>query len=85
MCQCIFDAQKGPALWALVSPTLPSGSGAVISGLSQADCVKAMAASGGLTVLPSFLFTAAAAAGLAVFGASRERAQICFAWLRGAE
>ncbi len=61
----MFDAQKDPALWALVSPTLPSGYGALMS--SQADCVKGMA-SGGLTVLPSFLFTAAAA-GLAVFGA----------------
>ena len=64
----MFDAQKDPALWALVSPTLPPGSGAVTSGSTQADCVKAMAASSGLTVLPSFLFTAAAA-GLAVFGA----------------
>jgi hypothetical protein len=65
------DAKNDPALWALVSPTLPPGFGAALGGMSVGDCVKA--ANGGFTLLPSFLFTAVAA-GFAVFGA-----RACFA------
>jgi hypothetical protein len=71
MCQCIIDAQKDKEVWGQVSSLLPPGIAAQLSGMSAADCIpiytKAMAANGGLTVSPSFLF-AATAAGLAMFG-----------------
>ncbi len=66
ICGCISDAQKDSKLWAMMNAEAASAPGAVNMNQFVANCAKV--ANGGLTVSPSFLF-AAAAAGLALFGA----------------